>query len=283
MEQSLQLGPEEQALLMGNLANLSEQQRGQLYERVCTSLGLNPYTRPFDYITLSGRLTLYAKKDATDQLRKLHGVSILEIEQQAINDVLFVRAKAQDRTGRTDIDLGAVSIGGLRGDGLANATMKAITKAKRRVTLSICGLGMLDETEIETIPTTAHQIVPVLPERSAVAAEPDAALRAAQDRYADFYDLVCIQTGITAPLEAPETIGETQEAIDRLALKREQWVYVEGGEHPKMQPDQKQQIRNLCERKARPLPGQMLTGLGAAVLISELLLLPDLAPAKGGS
>jgi hypothetical protein len=30
--------------------------------------------------------------------------------------------------------------------------MKAITKSKRRVTLSICGLGMLDESEIETIP-----------------------------------------------------------------------------------------------------------------------------------
>ena len=26
--------------------------------------------------------------------------------------------------------------------------MKTITKAKRRVTLSICGLGMLDETEV---------------------------------------------------------------------------------------------------------------------------------------
>ena len=31
--------------------------------------------------------------------------------------------------------------------------MKSETKAKRRVTLSLCGLGMLDETEIETIPS----------------------------------------------------------------------------------------------------------------------------------
>jgi hypothetical protein len=30
--------------------------------------------------------------------------------------------------------------------------MKAETKAKRRVTLSIVGLGMLDESELETIP-----------------------------------------------------------------------------------------------------------------------------------
>jgi hypothetical protein len=37
-----------------------------------------------------------------------------------------------------------------------NALMKAVTKAKRRVTLSICGLGMLDETEVETIPDVEY-------------------------------------------------------------------------------------------------------------------------------
>ena len=39
--------------------------------------------------------------------------------------------------------------------------MKAVTKAKRRVTLSICGLGMLDETEVESIP--GAKAVPVDP------------------------------------------------------------------------------------------------------------------------
>jgi hypothetical protein len=156
------LGAEEQALLTGNLSTLSEQQRGDLYTRVCASVGLNPFTRPFDYITLNNRLVLYAKKDATDQLRKLHGVSITAIEQVVLNDVLFVTVKAQDRTGRTDIDLGAVSIAGLRGDGLANQTMRAITKGKRRVTLSICGLGMLDESEVEPGPA-ARVAAPVAP------------------------------------------------------------------------------------------------------------------------
>ena len=40
--------------------------------------------------------------------------------------------------------------------------MKAETKAKRRVTLSICGLGMLDETEVETIPH-AYPVPPPAP------------------------------------------------------------------------------------------------------------------------
>jgi len=38
------------------------------------------------------------------------------------------------------------------GGKVGNALMKAVTKAKRRVTLSICGLGILDETEVESIP-----------------------------------------------------------------------------------------------------------------------------------
>jgi len=46
--------------------------------------------------------------------------------------------------------------------------MKAETKAKRRVTLSICGLGMLDETEVErdepVSPLPKVDLVPTLPE-----------------------------------------------------------------------------------------------------------------------
>ena len=54
----------------------------------------------------------------------------------------------------TDSSIGAVPITGLRGEALANAQMKAETKAKRRVTLSITGLSLLDETEAVTIPET---------------------------------------------------------------------------------------------------------------------------------
>jgi hypothetical protein len=41
-----------------------------------------------------------------------------------------------------------VNIEGLKGEALANALMKAETKAKRRATLSAVGLGMMDESEI---------------------------------------------------------------------------------------------------------------------------------------
>src|SRR5262245_20253745 len=68
-----------------------------------------------------------------------------------IDDIYVVTAQATLPSGRQDESIGAVTIGGKKGDDKCNALMKAETKAKRRVTLSICGLGMLDETELETI------------------------------------------------------------------------------------------------------------------------------------
>lgn len=144
--------PIERALVMNDLSKLSAEQRADYYNSVCGSLGLNPLTQPFQYINLNGKLTLYAKRDATEQLRKVHNVSITIVAREKLDDVYVVTARAVDGKGRTDESIGAVPISGLKGDNLANAFMKAETKAKRRVTLSVCGLGLLDETEVDTIP-----------------------------------------------------------------------------------------------------------------------------------
>lgn len=143
----------EQVVVQGDLSKLNPEQRVLYYRKVCESAGLNPFTKPFDYIQLNGKLTLYAKKDCTEQLRKLNGISIEELEGRIVDDVYIVTAKARDKTGRVDQATGAVTMGNLKGEAKANALMKAETKAKRRVTLSIAGLGLVDETEIETIPT----------------------------------------------------------------------------------------------------------------------------------
>jgi hypothetical protein len=140
-----------QAIAVGALDRLDDADRAAYYHAVCESLGLNPLTRPLEYLELNGRLTLYAKRDATDQLRHRHHVSIEIVDRTIHEDVYIVRARATMPDGRTDESLGAVSLTGLGGEVLANALMRAETKAKRRVALSICGLGMLDETEVETI------------------------------------------------------------------------------------------------------------------------------------
>lgn len=140
------------ALIEGDLSKLSGAERLTYYMNVCKSVGLNPSTKPFQYIILNGKLTLYATKGAADQLRDIHGVSIQKPDMQITDGLCIVSVFGSDRTGRTDADLGIVPVEGLRGEAKANALMKAITKAKRRLTLSICGLGMLDETEVTSIP-----------------------------------------------------------------------------------------------------------------------------------
>jgi hypothetical protein len=142
----------ESVVIGGDLSRLSSEQRVHYYKAVCDSLKLNPLTRPFDYITLNGKLTLYARKDAADQLRKINNISIEKPEITFEDDWIIVSVAGSDATGRKDSDVGVVNKKDMRGD-FGNALMKAVTKAKRRLTLSICGLGMLDETEVETIPT----------------------------------------------------------------------------------------------------------------------------------
>jgi hypothetical protein len=182
----------ERAVIQGDLSQLSPQERVEYYSRVCDSLGLNKYTKPFAYLELDAqgggkKLELYARKDCTDQLRDIKKVSITRLEKEWTQELYIVTAYAVLPGGRTDSAVGAVPIskeGGywedvtdrdgkpvtdkagksrrrlvsdgrfvrLTGDALANAIMKAETKAKRRVTLSICGLGMTDESEIDSIP-----------------------------------------------------------------------------------------------------------------------------------
>ena len=146
----------ERLLMQGDLAKLDANERVMYYNTVCQSMGLNPYTRPFDYISLNGKLTLYAKKDATEQLRQVKKISIVSLEGRIVDDLYIVVAKASTPDGRMDQSTGAVSIGNLRGEQKANAIMKAETKAKRRVTLSISGMGWTDESEIESIPNAQH-------------------------------------------------------------------------------------------------------------------------------
>lgn len=165
----------EQVIIKGDLANLTPADRAAYYNTLCQSLGLNPLTQPFRYLMLDGKLTLYATKDCTEQLRKMDKISVTIVAREAVGGAYIVTARASTPDGRVDESIGAVPLEkesgewangnngkryfksngewvALRGVELANAMMKAETKSKRRVTLSICGLGMLDETEVETIP-----------------------------------------------------------------------------------------------------------------------------------
>lgn len=146
----------EQVITSGDLGAMKPEARIAFYWRTCESLGLNPLTRPFDFIRDDkGAIIMYARKDATDQLRRIHAVSVEELVRDISDEYAQVEARgsiidAKAPGGvRRDSALGVVGVKGLSGQARGNAIMKAETKAKRRLTLALVGLGFLDETEVE--------------------------------------------------------------------------------------------------------------------------------------
>lgn len=173
----------EVVLMDGDLSHMTPDQRLAYIYKICEDIGVNPMTRPFEYLTLNGKLALYARKDCTDQLRANRKIStkIVERIEDKESGTYSVVVEATGPDGRSDQATGSVAFGNpkievstddrgrekkkrvlhpdgepvmvtLKGEDRANAIMKAETKAKRRATLSYCGLGFLDESEIETIP-----------------------------------------------------------------------------------------------------------------------------------
>lgn len=143
----------EKLLIRGDLSALSDDDRLRYVEQLCKIMGVNILMRPFDFIkTKTGGILLYANRSCTEQLRKKHRISISIVSRERVGDLYVVTANASmPKEKREDSSIGAVNTAGLRGEDLSNALMKAETKAKRRVTLSLCGLGMLDELEARQV------------------------------------------------------------------------------------------------------------------------------------
>ena len=164
----------EKLFLKGDLSVLTSQEKVSYYNEYCKRLGLDPFTQPFKLLNLQGKEILYCDRSGTQQLSKIHSVSHEIKSREVINGCYVVTAQASV-TGRHTESIGAVPINkangtwetassgkkflkpdgtftALTGDDLCNAMMKAETKAKRRATLDLLGLGVLDETEVETIP-----------------------------------------------------------------------------------------------------------------------------------
>jgi hypothetical protein len=140
-------------------------------------MGLDPFTKPFDILRLNGKEVLYCTRSGTQQLNKLHKVShlITTRDTNAEAGVYIVTSKASLPDGRCTESIGAVNIAGLKGEMYANAIMKAETKAKRRATLDLLGLGVLDESEAESIPNAStvalNTMVEALPQMEVEAVE----------------------------------------------------------------------------------------------------------------
>jgi hypothetical protein len=147
-------------VIHGDLSKLAPPQKVEYYRAFCARVGLDPATQPFKLLKLNGKEILYCDRGGTAQLNKKHEVSHKITERRREDDLYIVAAQASTKDGRCTESIGAVSVMGLKGEALANAIMKAETKSKRRATLDLLGLGMLDESEIDSIPGAQPQAAP---------------------------------------------------------------------------------------------------------------------------
>lgn len=168
----------DQAVMLGDMRKMDDRMRLAFYRAVCLSVGLNPLTQPFTPLERQDKTVwLYANSSCTQQLAKLYQVSFRDIvrEQVTILGEPFysVRVVAVTPDGRAvpshslvalskkkkiekgrwpsgdpkfvdalDAD-GEPLLTPLRGEALANAIMRADTKALRRATLALVGLGWM--------------------------------------------------------------------------------------------------------------------------------------------
>lgn len=261
-----ELGTIERVIATGDLAKLTAEERARYLFEVCRSLGLNPLTQPFQYLLLNQKLVLYATRGATDQLRRIHHVSTTILSRETVGDVYVVTARATDRSGRSDESIGAVAIGGKRGDDLCNCLMKAESKAKRRATLALVGLGMLDESELETIPDAR-----VLDPDAAPALEPPPGRSAKAQAVIDE-----MAAAVAAGEEAAAVHGEIEDAavsVRGSAAHDEAELAETRRLAAAMNPPNERAVREAASGLAAPpaVPGDDVDALGGEALAEACL------------
>lgn len=159
---------------MYDLERLSEEQRQEYYLAACEYMQVPPELNVLafhwmDHGDGARNLVLYAKKGATDIIRKNLGISVIDLKKEVGNGEVTWVAKGQNKEGRTEMSSGSKSVEGLRGRELESAVMWAQTKALRRMTLQFVGGGILDETEIAE-PSTVN--ISHAPNLAKIAAQP---------------------------------------------------------------------------------------------------------------
>jgi hypothetical protein len=147
----------ESLVLRGDLSGLTPVQRARHYIQMCETLGLNPASHPFAFLRLNGKEILYTTRGATDQLAAIHRLNREIIDGPKVIDLagtklVYAVCRATHPNGRVETAVATVPL-----QDPQNVLMKAETKCKRRATLSILGLGMLDEMELETIPANVQE------------------------------------------------------------------------------------------------------------------------------
>jgi hypothetical protein len=147
----------ESIVTRGDISALSPEERSRYYLQVCDSLGLTPATLPFLVLRLNGKEIMYPTRSATDQLAAIHRINREIIDGPKVIDLagtklVYAVCKATHPNGRIETSVATVPLADP-----ANVMMKVETKSKRRATLSILGLGMLSQDEVDDLPASDKQ------------------------------------------------------------------------------------------------------------------------------
>jgi hypothetical protein len=143
-------------LATGDVSAFTPAQRVAYYLAYCERLGLESLSRPFDWLTLDGRLVFYPNAGCANQLKRQHQISVYITRKAMTGDLFCVEVEGRTPSGRVEQASKYVPVTGysrergvyrLTGQKLGDAFAKAETGAKRRLIMAMVGLGAAPDLE----------------------------------------------------------------------------------------------------------------------------------------
>jgi hypothetical protein len=142
-------------IIDGDVSKMNREQKAKYVLDICNVTGLNPATQPFNFMLLKGKEVMYMNKQGAEELRQIHKISITNVEHNISDGIVIVKVTGHGADGREDTSIAVLPLPANKSEDYCNAIMKCETKAKRRFTLSICGLNILDQDTIQSIDSSS--------------------------------------------------------------------------------------------------------------------------------
>jgi hypothetical protein len=153
----------QQLVIQHDLSKLTPEEVAKYLADVSVFIGLDPGLNGLDTIWMKNEngpgqsLVVYARRGTAEILRNILRIEVQSLTNQMINgSIVFTAAgrKPDDNGvvgGRNEIATGSKYITGLVGKALDDAIMTASTRALRRLTMQFTSLGILDESEVQSL------------------------------------------------------------------------------------------------------------------------------------
>lgn len=138
------------AQLYNDWSKLSEEDRLKAALALCRALDIPTPLNPFRFITMNGKVVLYAPNEAAQLIAESKGASVNITNKYLDKETNIYTVEVRVSTATRTIDnMACLYVGGLTGQKRADAMMKAVTKASRRTIFAAFGLSVTDDDDIE--------------------------------------------------------------------------------------------------------------------------------------